>query len=151
MSLLEGKHIDFVFYLVFGSKRSQNYFKLSYQFSKKGITVIPVTLSQLVEFRKNYEFFPLIICTDNLFAIKAMDEKKEYFIKKLIEHRKADVYHISSYAHLKIPGSERSPYYHFYALPINLKSFTGKFIESYAESLNRETSWPFRKKLTTRF
>ncbi len=138
---------DWIYYLKLSPKLSKNFFDMDAHFKERGITLIPVTLSELLGLTKGEGDFHCVSCIASFADAKYYLKKARKIIHILLRSKRMHWYIASSFAFTN-EASLFSVYgnYHFARLPIGVKKFCDIIVTTIHAKSNSKTKWPGGKR-----
>ncbi|OUR98906.1 hypothetical protein A9Q84_05700 [Halobacteriovorax marinus] len=132
----------FIFFLKLSNQLPSYYFYMSEQFKAFGISLVPVTLSQLKEIRHNNREYIISLTSDFTKYRNHLQARKNY-LDYMVLSRKFCLFDISSF---EIPDMAskgfRSKSYHFFQLPVNLEETVKNIAIAIYEDRRTKLTWP---------
>ena len=113
---------NWVFFLKLSKQLPRQYFNLDREFKKAGLTLVPITLSDLLQILKG-EDRPQVICfVQNIYHFRFMYKRGQKVLTMLTRNDKIDLYILSSFSCLNQTAELKGRSNYFYlTLPVPLR------------------------------
>ena len=110
---------NIIFYLNLSDKLPRNFVVMSQLFKTKGITLVPIGRSDLLQFTREVERVHMICMVNGIKEKSRFNKKIKKFLKLLIQSNMVDLYMVSSFSSIDETSNFRGKKnYHFVPLPI---------------------------------
>lgn len=133
---------NWVFFLKLSKDLPRQYFRLDSEFKKAGITLIPVSLSDLLNILKG-EQRPQVIClVQNITHFRYMHKKGQKVLTMLVRNDKIDLYVLSSFTCLNKTAELKGRSNYFYlGLPVPLRRCCAMIIAAIVNKWRYGHNW----------
>jgi len=140
---MNDKESDWIFYLKLSKKLPLHFFSLSEKFSARGITLVPITLSELTSVNQGDGRFHVITCVRSISDAEYYAKKVQKTFSYLLHSRRMSLFMASSFSLVDdthIFG--RTKQYFFYSLPVELGLMCDTIAEEIYKVDSSERKWP---------
>lgn len=134
---------DIVFFLKTSRRLPQSYFDLEPNFREQGITLVPVTIDNLLMMSKEVNKVHIVTCITSMNQKQYFERKVRRVITMLVRNNVATFFQISSFEDTNIGSSLKvSRNYYFTKLPVKAKYYCDKISKYYYLSKVKKFRWP---------
>ncbi len=141
---MEKDNIKKIFYLRMGERLPECYFQLASFFKDRGITLVPVELTEFNEFNKKSPDKPHLISIESSFFEKVELRKNlDSGLALSIKAKKLHFYHVTSFSPVNnLLSLKYSHIYNYFHLPMQIKEIAQQISQIYFEQFDNESKWP---------
>ena len=146
MSEQKASAINYIFYLQLKSDLDNRFYFLSQIFSQININLIPITQDELKIIDRNRKHH-LIAVRDDLSSAMMFNQVRKSFIDLAITSGRISLFDISSFSEIEHAAKfENKNLYHYFQLPLMLKSIAMSIALNYFRDRNLQEEWPGGKR-----
>lgn len=132
-----------LFYLNLSDKLTKNFLVISQFFKAKGMTLVPLRPSDLLQFTREAERIHLICIISGLKEKERFQRKLKKYLNLMIQNNVVDLYIISSFSNIDQTAKFRAKKnYHFVSLPIEGKILCDTICTTVEIKEKQKLTWP---------
>lgn len=131
-----------IFYLKLNKDLPREYLALDTEFKKHGKSLIPITLSTLLETTKSKKSIYVLIVVRNSTELKYFQAKIKKVMKYFMKTERVHLYIASSFQTINDPSIMKKDYYNFVRLPVQIEEFCGKVAKNIEIQEGQVFTWP---------
>lgn len=136
-----------LFYLNLSDKLTKNFIKLSQLFKAKGITLVPIKPSDMLQFTREVERIHMICMVTGIKEKVRFNKRVSKYLKMLIQTNMIDLYMVSSFSTIDETANFRGKKnYHFVSLPIEVDLLCDTIHKTIEIKEKQKLTWPGGKR-----
>lgn len=134
---------DWIFYLKLSRNLPEYYFDLDSEFKAMGLTLIPISISELISITKGEGKFNVFTGVRNFDDAQYYTKRVEKMFGMLMRSRRMSLFMTSSFSFINQNYKYgKTGMYHFFPLPQSLKSICGIIASEVDKSSSQDHRWP---------
>lgn len=140
---MKGSKGEWIFYLKLGSKLPQHFFEMDQEFKLQGVSLVPISFSNLLEVTRGEDAVPVIVVVSSIAEANYYVKKLMKLIRVLLRYKRIDLFKASSFSFLNESAQLKTrDNYHFFSLPVSRTQFCDTILTRVTEKSTNVLKWP---------
>ena len=134
---------DWIFYLKLSKSLPKHFLDLDREFKERGITLIPISISELMSVTKGEGSFNVMTSVRNFSEAKYFSKKVQKIFEFMMRSRRLNLFMASSFSYIdqtSIFG--KTGKYHFYPLPVKIDALCATIAHEIYKQQSGDYKWP---------
>ncbi len=140
---MKGEKSDWIFYLKLSKKLTSHFYSLDKEFKNNGITLVPITLSELLSVTKGEGKFHVITCIRGFSEASYYTKKVKKIFSYLVRSGRLNLFVTSSFNFINETHLfGRTGHYFYYQLPLKIPHLCDTISKEIDRQDSGERRWP---------